>query len=176
MLGAPVFGTAETSCDVTNIATTPVGTYPISVLPGTITTTGVEYREGEFIITQAPLTITAKSYTRNVGEPNPEFELTYKSFRNRETDTVFTVRPVITCEATPESPAGEYEIVVSGAEAHNYAITYVNGTLTVVNPAGIKDLTTDGKDNEPVFDLQGRKVLQPKRGVYVTNKRKVIVK
>jgi hypothetical protein len=176
VLGAPVFGTAETSCDVTNIATTPVGTYPISVLPGTITTTGVEYREGEFIITQAPLTITAKSYTRNVGEPNPEFELTYKSFRNRETDTVFTVRPVITCEATPESPAGEYEIVVSGAEAHNYAITYVNGTLTVVNPAGIKDLTTDGKDNEPIFDLQGRKVLQPKRGVYVTNKRKVIVK
>jgi hypothetical protein len=33
--------------------------------------------------------------------------------------------------ATINSPAGVYPIVVSGAADANYAITFVNGTLTV---------------------------------------------
>ena len=176
VFGAPVDGEPITSCTFIKDATLPVGEYPITVEKGTIVTPGVEIREGVFTIQRSPLTITANSYTRNVGEPNPEFEVTYKSFRNRETADVLTHQPVVTCEATPESPAGEYEITVSGAEAQNYEITYVSGKLTVVDPLGINSVAADKTGSEPVYDLQGRKVSLPKRGVYVSGKRKVVIK
>jgi len=173
--GAPVDGTASGECSAIADRYMPVGSYPITVSKGSITTEGVTFHDGVFTIVPAPLTITAKSYTRNVGEENPEFELTYKSFRNRETDTVFTVRPIISCEATADSPAGEYVIVVSGAEASNYEISYVNGKLTVLESSGINDVLTD-EQQLPVYDLQGRRVSQPKHGIYLKGKRKVVVK
>ena len=178
VLGAPVIGTPNTECESLGIPTLPVGTYPITVYRGTVTTPNVELREGVLTITPAPLTITANSYTRNVGEPNPEFELTYKTFRNKETDTVFVVRPVIECDATIDSPAGIYEIRVSGAEAQNYEITYVNGTLTVVDPTGIKSLQTSPTTlPQDVFDLQGRRVNTLKqKGLYIKRNKKIIVR
>ena len=179
VLGAPVIGTPETECESMAITTLPVGNYPITVSKGTITTPNVELREGVLTITPAPLTITANSYTRHVGEPNPEFELTYKTFRNKETDTVFVVRPVIECDATIDSPAGVYEIRVFGAEAQNYEITYVNGTLTVMEPTGIKSQTSDlrSQDQEEVYDLQGRRVkTQVKKGLYIKRNKKIIVR
>jgi hypothetical protein len=173
--GAPVEGEPEVVCDIVKIPTAPVGEYPILLLQGTIVTPGVELQQGVFTITPAPLTITAKSYTRNVGEENPEFELTYKSFRNKETDTVFTQRPVVTCEATKDSPAGVYEIVVSGAEASNYEITYVNGTLTVVESLGITDCRNVADGKKQVYDLMGRKMNgNVKKGVYVIDRRKIV--
>ena len=176
VMGAPVVGTPETECESMGIATLPVGTYPITVKLGTITTTGVELREGVLTITPAPLTITAKSYSRKVGEANPEFELTYKSFRNKETDTVFVVRPVIECDATIDSPAGEYEIRVSGAVASNYEISYVNGVLTVVDdPSGITTAKNDDID-APVYDMTGRRVSKPQRGIYIKGNKKVVVR
>lgn len=176
VLGAPVEGTPETSCESISVSTTPVGTYPIQVSAGTVTTLGVEFREGVFTVEPAQLTVTAQSYTRMIGEENPVFEFSCKGFRNRETDTVFTVRPVIACEATASSPAGEYDIVVSGGEARNYTITYVNGKLTVVNdPTGIQTLSAT-HDPQPVYDLQGRRISQLRRGIYIRGKRKVVMK
>ena len=175
--GAPIFGTPEISCETINISTAPVGNYPISVKQGTVTTPNVEFREGVFTIEPAALTITANSYTRNYGEPNPEFELSYKGFRNRETDTVFTVRPVITCEATPESPAGEYDIIVSGGEAQNYTFTYVSGKLTVVGGTdGIVEVKGQTAARGRVYDLQGRRIKgQPQRGLLLIDGKKVVV-
>ena len=37
--------------------------------------------------------------------------------------------------ATSSSPAGSYSVVPGGLSAGNYAITYVDGTLTVTPPA-----------------------------------------
>ena len=175
--GAPVNGTPDCTCATINNRTAPVGTYPIVLTLGTITTPGVELQEGVFTIEPATLTLTAMSYTRYEGEPNPEFELTVTGYRNRETDTVFTVRPVITCEATASSPAGEYDIIVSGAEAHNYLMEYVAGKLTVLagTPDGIHNVTTNA-DHQPVYDLQGRPVVAPRRGIYVKGRRKLVVK
>ena len=176
VLGAPVIGTPVTECESLGIATLPVGTYPIKVERGTVSTPDVEFREGVLTITPSPLTITAKSYTRQVGEANPEFELTYKSFRNKETDTVFVVRPIIECDATIDSPAGEYEIRVSSAVATNYEISYENGVLTVVDdPSGIQ--TAKNNDDEaPVFDMQGRRVNKMQRGIYIKRNKKIVVK
>ena len=40
-------------------------------------------------------------------------------------------KPTITCTATSASAPGTYDIIVSGADATNYDITYVKGTLTI---------------------------------------------
>ena len=44
---------------------------------------------------------------------------------------MLTSKPVVTCEATKDSEPGTYDIIVSGAEAQNYEISYVAGKLTV---------------------------------------------
>ena len=174
--GAPVMGTPEWKCDEIAESTTPVGTYPIVMSRGTVATTDVEFLDGVFTVTPAALTVTAKSYTRQVGEPNPEFELTYRGFRNREKeDDALTVKPTVTCEATADSPAGEYAIIVSGGMAPNYEITYVEGKLTVEVPSGISEVKGNGQ-SEPVYDLQGRRVDKARKGVYVSGRRKVVVK
>lgn len=73
-------------------------------------------------------TLTAKSYTREYGEENPEFEFT--------ADTGgFSGEPVITCEATKESPAGTYPIVITQGSVDNNYVSYVNGTLTITKAA-----------------------------------------
>ena len=177
ILGAPVEGDPEVSCDLITVLTTPAGTYPIEVKMGTIVTTGVELREGVFTITPAVLTVTAKSYTRNMGEQNPEFEITYKGFRNKETAEVLTKQPIVTCVATADSPGGVYDIIVSGGEAQNYTFTYVNGTLTVVDPVGISTMhNAECLMHNKIYDLQGRKVENPQRGLYIKGKKKVIIR
>lgn len=172
--GAPINGTPSMSCEA--VLRSPVGEYPVSVAAGTITTPGVVLQNSVLRINRTPLTLTAKSYKRNFGEENPVFEFTNSSLRNSEKiNDILLQQPVLECDATPESPAGTYEIRISGAETQNYEITYVSGTLTIENPTGIADVeaNTEGK----VFhDLQGRRVYKPVRGLYIVNGRKVMVK
>ncbi len=173
--GAPIDGEPELTCDVLKEATTPVGDYAISVTPGTITTKGLVCQDGILTITPAELTITAKSYTRAKGEENPLFEFTCKGFRNKETDEVLTTRPIITCEATKDSPVGEYAIVISGATAQNYAITFVNGVLTVQEASAITDIKA-GQQPTQLYDIQGRRVSTPaRRGLYIDRTKRRIV-
>lgn len=135
VLGAPTEGEPVLTCNADQKS--PVGTYPIHVARGTVAE-DVELRDGVLTVTPAPLTIKARSYSRNIGEENPTFELDYTGFRNRENaETALSQQPVVSCEATAASPAGEYEITVSGAEAANYEISYVAGVLTVIDPDGV---------------------------------------
>ncbi|MBO4907432.1 MAG: leucine-rich repeat protein [Bacteroidaceae bacterium] len=180
--GAPIIGQPALNADSV-LATTPVGNYEIVCEQGSVKTEGVIYNPGVITIEPSPLTITANSYTRNIGEDNPEFELTYRSFRNREKSDVLLVQPTVECDATKDSPAGEYEIRVFGAEAQNYTFTYENGILTVVDPDGITDVTTNATSNTTIHDLSGREISnsynrtrQLPRGVYIINGKKVIVK
>ena len=95
---------------------------------------------------------------------------------SRSTSEVLTQQPVVSCEATPNSPAGEYAITVSGAAAQNYEITYVDGMLTVVASDGITGIRRSDGTSTVLYDMQGRRVeSSSKKGVYVTSqKRKVI--
>lgn len=177
LAGAPINGEPAMICDELVVATTPVGTYPIHTAPGTITTSGLVCVDGVLTIMPAPLTITAKSYTRRKGEPNPEFELTYTGWRNRETADVLLQQPFVSCDATPDSPAGEYVISVSGAEAQNYDITYVNGVLTVEDPDAISDILRDAANSHSVYyDVQGRAIKNtPRRGIYIDRRKRKVV-
>ena len=150
--GAPLEGMPEISCEAT--ATSPVGTYPIIIKKGGVTNYNDSYVNGTLTITKAPLKITAGDYTRMQGQMNPEFTLTYEGFKNGETEDVLTKKPVATTEATLTSPVGIYEVTVSGAEADNYDISYVNGTLTVTTAELVGERVTRIEyffDNDPGY-------------------------
>ncbi len=127
--GGDLEGTPVISCEAT--ANSPVGTYPIVVSQGTVSNEEVTYVEGTLTIEPAPLTISAGTYTKREGDPLPEFTLTYQGFKNNETSAVLTRQPVVTSEATASSAPGEYPVTVGGAEAQNYAISYVDGKLII---------------------------------------------
>ena len=104
-------------------------------------------------ITKAPLTITAQNCSKNVGEENPAFTVKYEGFVLNEDETVLTSQPTIQTEATADSPVGTYSIKVSGAEADNYDITFVSGTLTVVDEIAMKNVLA-------IEDISGRSGVQ----------------
>ena len=142
--GGALNGTPEISCVAT--ATSPVGDYPITIAKGTVTNEDVTLVDGMLTVTKAPLTITAKSYSIKQGEPLPTYEVTYKGFKNDETAAVLTKQPTVTCAATAASEPGRYDIIVSGATADNYAISYVKGTLRIRSlVAEPGDLNDDGE-------------------------------
>jgi hypothetical protein len=70
---------------------------------------------------------------------------------------VLTTQPTITTTATSTSEPGTYDIVVSGAAATNYDITYVKGTLTITqaDPVTItaKSYTIQYGDELPTFEF-----------------------
>ena len=172
--GAPVTGEPVLTSEAE--LTSPIGNYDIVAAPGSVVSLGVQYIKGTLTVERAPVTVTAQSYTRNYGEENPTFEVKYSTLRNHEKiDEVLTAQPVIECDATSESYAGVYEIRVSGCEADNYEFTYVSGKLTIQGgPDGINGIVS-GKNNSDIYDLAGRKVKAPQRGIYVRGNQKVVV-
>ena len=138
--GAALSGTPKLSTTATK--TSPVGTYPIKVEKGTVTNEAVTYVEGTLTIAQAPLTVGVQDVTITEGDAIPSFTLTYSGFKNGDTESnAFTMKPTATTTATSSSTPGTYPITVSGGTATNYALTYMQGTLTIkekpVEPATV---------------------------------------
>jgi hypothetical protein len=82
-------------------------------------------------VTQAPLTIRANNASKILNAPNPSFSATYSGFVNG--DTSASLGGTLNCltTATTTSPVGSYPITCSGRTSTNYAIAYVQGTLTI---------------------------------------------
>ena len=152
--GTVTSGTPTITCSAT--ATSPVGTYDIVISKGTVGNNGtVTLVNGTLTITKAPVTITTGNYTKEEGEDNPEFTPVFTGFKNNETETVLTKQPVINTTATKDSPAGDYEVTVSGAEAQNYSFSYQPGTLTVTaKPAELEPI--EGETSMNTDDLRGQ--------------------
>ena len=178
--GASLNGTPEVICEAT--ATSPVGTYDIIVRQGSVKNYNVTYVAGTLTITPAPLTVSVGNYSREQGEENPEFVLTYSGWKNGEDERVLTVKPVPTTTATTDSPVGEYDITVSGGEAQNYTFTYVSGLLTVTEPSGIDALLSTGRPLD-VYTTTGLRLRHQvttldglPKGIYIVGGRKVAVR
>ena len=153
--GAELEGAPDIYCAAT--ATSPVGTYDIVVSQGTVTNYNVSYYAGTLTIEPAPLTIATGNYTKKQGEAMPEFTLTYDGFKNNETEDVLITKPTVSTPATVESAPGMYPVNVSGGEAQNYDISYVNGTLTITeaDPVTItaKSYTREYGEANPTFEF-----------------------
>ena len=172
--GAELEGTPEITCEAT--ATSPVGTYDIIVKQGTVTNYNVTYAKGTLTITKAPLTASVGNYSREYKQKDPEFVINYSGWKNGDDESVLIAKPVATTTATKESPVGEYPITVSGGEAQNYEFNYVNGVMTVTKTTDISDaqITNKKKESKTIYDLQGRKVTNMKKGLYIVGGRKVV--
>jgi hypothetical protein len=106
-----------------------------------------------FTVAQAPLDITAISFTREQGAANPTFAYTIGTntagasggFQNGDSDipSVVSGVPTLTTTATQASSPGTYSIVVdtSAMTSTSYKLVPINGTLTVTQP-GTYAITT----------------------------------
>ena len=178
--GATLDGEPVIECEATPAS--PVGTYNIIVKKGGVKNYNDTYVKGTLTITKAPLTVKVEDAEREQGKENPQFVLTYTGWKNNETESVLTKKPMATTTATKDSPAGVYDIVVNGGETQNYTLSYVSGKLTVTVPSGIYDATHQ-MDNgqwtmDDWYDLSGRKLNHglKSKGVYIVNGRKVVIK
>ncbi len=122
---------------------THVGTYAITLTGGSATNYSLTLVNGTMTVTQAPLTITADSYSRSYGSANPTLTVTYAGFLNGDTPSVFTTALSVTTTAALGSPAGTYPITPSAAVATDYSISFVAGTLTVTKVS--LTITADAK-------------------------------
>ena len=187
--GGSIKGKPDLYCEATE--TSPVGIYPIILSKGSITDENVTYVNGTLTITPARLTITVKDCSREEGQDNPDFEVTYEGFKNGETEDVLIQKPVVTTTATKESEAGTYDLEISGAEAMNYTISYINGTLTVTEiteESGMDGILffADDMQDVTIYSLSGQLVGRTKqkdidgvwqqlpRGVYIVNGKKKV--
>ncbi|MFQ6603859.1 MBG domain-containing protein, partial [Flavobacterium sp. C3NV] len=128
--------TAASFTTLPTIATTAVtgsnvGTYPITASGAVISNYAINYVDGTLTVTTATLTITADNQTKTYGSVNPTLTATYSGFVNGDTASSFTTFPTIATTAVTGSSVGTYPITASGAVNPNYAINYIDGTLTV---------------------------------------------
>ena len=85
----------------------------------------------QVVIAPAPLTVTADAKETIFGEAAPEFTATIDGFVNGETETELSGTLAFACDYTAGDPVNTYAITPSGLNADNYAISFLDGTLTV---------------------------------------------
>ena len=110
------------------------------LIPGVLVNTNfdITYGLGTVDIQKAIITIKANDATRQYGENNPEFKVTYSGFAPG--DSLLNVgiigvsgSPALSTTATQTSSVGSYPITVANGTlaSSNYAFSFVNGALTV---------------------------------------------
>lgn len=141
---------------VTNVSEGEV-TNAITFVPGDAFNAGnykIEKSEGKLTITPLAVTVTAKDYTKYVGEKDPVLEATVTGTINND-----TVSYTISREAG--ETVGTYTITPAGAEAQgNYTVTYKAGMLTIKerpyrpNPSITDKITVEitGNSDSVVYD------------------------
>lgn len=154
--GATLRGTPQLKTSAS--ASSPVGKYSISAERGSVQNAYYEVEDGALTVAKAALTISAGTYTKKQGEAMPEFTLTYDGFKNSETKTVLTKQAAVSCEATVGSAPGQYPVIVSGATAQNYDISYTNGVLIVTDADPViiraKSYVRKYGDSNPTFEYE----------------------
>ncbi|MCC9018825.1 MBG domain-containing protein [Flavobacterium lipolyticum] len=123
--------TTVPSAATSAVASSPAGSYGITVSGGTSGNYDLTYAAGTLIIGKAPLTVRADNKSKVYGAANPVLTLSYSGFVNGDTVGSLTTAPSATTSAVASSSTGTYPITISGGTSGNYDFTYVNGTLTI---------------------------------------------
>lgn len=150
---ASVLTTAPT-ISTTATAKSNVGTYAIQATGAVAQNYSFTYEDGTLTVMPANLAVTVNDATREYGDENPAFSLTYSGLKNEETEPAWTTAPTFTTEATAKSDVGTYVVDVT-AEPKNYSITSKQtGTLTITQaPLTLKadDATRPYYADDPEF-------------------------
>ncbi|SEF94207.1 MBG domain-containing protein, partial [Algoriphagus boritolerans] len=121
--------TTEPSIATTATLNSGVGVYSITLEGGSDDNYTITLVNGTLTIGKRDLTITAEDKQKVYGEANPALTFTYTGLVND--DEKVADEPSISTTATVNSFVGTYPIALTGGEDQNYAITLVNGTLTI---------------------------------------------
>jgi hypothetical protein len=101
------------------------------------------------VVVPAPLGVSADSFTRSFGQPNPVFTGTIAGLQNGDSITA-----TYNCSATLASPPAEYPIVPlvfdPGNRLSNYSLSVTPGTLTVTSGAQVL-----AHDDAAAYELAG---------------------
>lgn len=130
--------TTRATCAASASAMGRVGTHPVSCAGAEAAGYEIGYAPGSLTVAKAPLTITASGGTAVFGDPMPASTPSYEGFVGGDTAaTALTTAP--TCETTlsPIVRPGRYDDGAEcfGAVAHDYAITYAPGVVTITRAA-----------------------------------------
>lgn len=99
-------------------------------------------------------TVTARDAIRNVGEENPHFGYKVEG-------VALQGRPELKCDATVDSPAGVYPIIISRGTITNEQVVFVNGKLNVIETTGINSTTTEqSAKDEATYNISGQRINQ----------------
>ncbi len=153
--GSSTTGTMEYSLDGTTYAETipqgtDAGSYTVYYkVTGDANHNDIAAQHFDVTIAKAALTVSAGNYEIFEGEEIPSFEIKYDGFVNNETGDALITKPTISCEATVGSKPDEYKVTVSGAEAKNYEITYVDGKLTILAKSFVSGGDDDKDEDDP---------------------------
>ena len=128
-------------------------------------------------------TVKASNAVRRQGEPNPEFAYTVSG-------EPVTGVPELYTDATLDSPPGVYTIYVLPGSITSPDVEYINGRLIIEEADGIEMVSAGSGVLAPavVTDLSGRRlpsgsrlqkgvyIVNPQKGVFIQNGKKVVVK
>ena len=109
----------------------------------------VTYVKGTLTVDKAMLAVTTNDASKYCGQLNPEFTVSYTGFVNNEDESVLGGTLAFTTDADEYSTGASYSVTPSGLTSGNYAISFVDGTLTIMgvtidasasgNPVNIND-------------------------------------
>ena len=142
------------------ITTTATNASRVSGSPYSITASGavdsdyiISYVGGTLTVTPAPLTITANNQNMVVNTTLPTLTASYTGLVNGDTSASLTTQPTLSTNATSNSQisGNPYSITVSGAVDSDYSITYVNGTLNVINQPATTVTLTVGPGSTSIY-------------------------
>ena len=122
-------------CSTTATSSSPASppTYPSSCSGAVDSNYAISYVAGAVTVNKAPLTITASNGSMTYGSAPPSITPLYSGFKNGDSASSLSTPPTCSTTATSSSPASgsPYPSSCTGAVSSNYAISYVNGAVTV---------------------------------------------
>lgn len=119
---------ATASTAATN--TSNVGTYATTASGGLDSNYSFGYVDGILSITKATLIATAGNGTREYGDANPGFSVSYSGFKNSENQSVIDTLATAT-SAGFSADVGTYATTASDGLDSNYNFSYVDGILSI---------------------------------------------
>ncbi|MDP9196209.1 MAG: lipoprotein 17-related variable surface protein, partial [Pseudomonadota bacterium] len=128
--------------------------YDISVSGGSDVRYTYNRVNGTLSVTPAVLTITADDKTREYGDTNPAFTLSYSGFKNGEDEGDLASLVTVSTLADAFSIPDDYDLSVTGGSDVRYTYNRVNGTLAIT-PAPLTitadDASREYGDDNPHF-------------------------
>jgi MBG domain (YGX type)/Bacterial Ig-like domain (group 3)/Domain of unknown function (DUF4214) len=131
----PASLTAQPGLSTTATARSHAGSYAIAISGASDPDYAINNVNGTLTITPAALTITADNESMIYGSALPTLNASYSGFVNGDSAASLTTPPSLSTGATASSPVGTYAILANGAGSSDYAISFVNGILTITPAA-----------------------------------------